>query len=232
MFGIHDDQYKWLLQYLGNEQPFYFLHYGLAAKKNDSDARGNFSVEELATHYCQEIERFYSEGPYQLIGYCGGGLIAYEIARQLVEKGKSVKLLVMCESYPGGLWKKLSLYQAILFFIRLSWPDKKIRITNIFFNKNTIFKDLTRKTPSFYHSFEPSFYQGSVIFFEALNKYADRICYLNASAENWRQLIKGKFDIYKIPGDHISILNDPDNAKIVANILKPRLSGNDGDKKN
>jgi amino acid adenylation domain-containing protein len=238
LFGIHDDHYKWLIKYLGNDQPFYFLHYGLAAKTNKSKAEIIPPVEELATHYRQEIEIFYPEGPYLLIGYCGGGLVAYEVARQLMERGKQVKLLAMCESYPKNRLKKLSLLQSFFIFINLDFQTKKMRI--LIFQKikmkqfinwiNKIFNNSQKKVDNQvkdfqyrYQSFKPNLYKGDITFFQALKN--NSILYnVISPEEGWKELIQGNLEIHGIPGHHGNVLLDPDNARMVGEILELKLT--------
>jgi len=47
-------------------------------------------VGETATHYIKALRRHQSEGPYHLIGYSYGGLLVYEMARQLLAAGEAV----------------------------------------------------------------------------------------------------------------------------------------------
>ncbi|EEF58139.1 non-ribosomal peptide synthetase [Pedosphaera parvula] len=58
------------------------------------------SIEEMASRYVSEIRGLQSEGPYFLGGYCFGGNVAFEMARQLREKGERVALLALFESMP------------------------------------------------------------------------------------------------------------------------------------
>jgi thioesterase domain-containing protein len=56
-------------------------------------------IEELASHYIDEMERFQPDGPYFLMGHSVGGVVAYEMARQLTAKDKQVGLVAMFDSY-------------------------------------------------------------------------------------------------------------------------------------
>src|SRR5437764_876494 len=47
-------------------------------------------LELSARRYVEELRRIQREGPYQLIGYSFGGVIAYEMARQLLASGERV----------------------------------------------------------------------------------------------------------------------------------------------
>ena len=80
-----------LARCLGTEQAFYGLQPpGLAADESPID-----SVEALAAHFVRELIARQPEGPYQLGGYCLGGLTAFEMARQLRAMGRDVRTLVL-----------------------------------------------------------------------------------------------------------------------------------------
>jgi thioesterase domain-containing protein len=55
------------------------------------------TVEAIAEHYCDELRSVQAEGPYSLGGYSFGGLVAFEMARQLTLLGEDVALLVLVE---------------------------------------------------------------------------------------------------------------------------------------
>jgi thioesterase domain-containing protein len=54
----------------------------------------------MASSYVQAVRSRQSEGPYRLGGYCIGGGVAFEMARQLEAVGESVELLVLVDSVP------------------------------------------------------------------------------------------------------------------------------------
>ena len=59
----------------------------------------NVSYEELASLYILHIKRIQPIGPYQLIGWSFGGVLAFEIARQLIEDSNLVSRVVLIDSY-------------------------------------------------------------------------------------------------------------------------------------
>ncbi|MBV9228234.1 MAG: amino acid adenylation domain-containing protein, partial [Chloroflexi bacterium] len=77
---------------LGEEQPFYLLEPydfdGLAVPP---------TFEEMAAAHLEVVRRVQPEGPYLLGGWCNGGLMAYEMARQLHAQGQTVELLVLMD---------------------------------------------------------------------------------------------------------------------------------------
>jgi amino acid adenylation domain-containing protein len=85
-----------LARYLGSDQPFYVLEpYSFAGLPVPP------SIEVMAAAHIQSMCAIQPEGPYLLGGFCNGGLIAYEMARQLQAAGQKVNLLVLMDSIPS-----------------------------------------------------------------------------------------------------------------------------------
>lgn len=57
-------------------------------------------VEDFAQFYIDAIRTLQPHGPYVLIGYSFGGLVALEMAQQLSKNGETIALLVMIDAYP------------------------------------------------------------------------------------------------------------------------------------
>lgn len=74
--------------------------YGLQAKGSDLKSEPLRSVAEMADFFMTAIRKTRAHGPYFLIGYSFGGVVMYEAARRLVEKGEHIGFLGMIESYP------------------------------------------------------------------------------------------------------------------------------------
>lgn len=92
--------YRDLVRFLGADQPVF----GLQAVGLDGDVPRHTTIEEMAAHYVREVRSFQPRGPYALAGYSMGGLIAYEMARQLQAAGGTVAPLVLLDTEPiGGL---------------------------------------------------------------------------------------------------------------------------------
>jgi thioesterase domain-containing protein len=58
------------------------------------------TIEEMASHYVKEIRKLQPTGPYYLGGLCAGGLIAFEVARQLEGYGEAIRHLAILEASP------------------------------------------------------------------------------------------------------------------------------------
>ncbi len=55
-------------------------------------------IEDMASHYVQEIRNQQPHGPYLLGGLCAGGVIAYEMASQLTRAGEVVELVALLDA--------------------------------------------------------------------------------------------------------------------------------------
>ena len=75
--------------------------YGMQARGIDLVETPLDRVEDLAEYHLAGIRQLQSTGPYILIGYSFGGLIAWEIAQRLLKSGQEVGLLAMLDSYPA-----------------------------------------------------------------------------------------------------------------------------------
>lgn len=63
------------------------------------------SMEAMAADYVREIRSLWPSGPYHLIGWSVGGIIAQVVAAQLQAEGAQVGLLAMLDSYPCEVWR-------------------------------------------------------------------------------------------------------------------------------
>jgi thioesterase domain-containing protein/acyl carrier protein len=79
------------------------------------------TLEDLAAEYVRLILRFQATGPYKLIGWSAGGVLAFEVARQLVATGRGVSLLAMIDTWAPGHNRRLSRLRAILADYSYRW---------------------------------------------------------------------------------------------------------------
>ena len=87
--------YRQLTRHLKADQPVY----GLQSQGLSGDGPLDSTIEEMAEHYVREIVAVQPQGPYALGGYCLGGVIAYEIAQQLIAAGKQAEIVIMLDTY-------------------------------------------------------------------------------------------------------------------------------------
>lgn len=59
------------------------------------------TLAEMAEHAIAVMRAAWPSGPYLLVGYSAGGLVALEIAQQLIAAGDTVPLVVLLDTYPS-----------------------------------------------------------------------------------------------------------------------------------
>src|SRR5271154_3945827 len=103
-------RFRELTAFLPDSQPVYAI---------DLDAlwgiEQEFTIEQLARFYLDLIRKIQGRGPYCLCGYSFGGLLAYEIAMQLIDEGDSVSLIALLDTPNPVLKSNLSVTDAVQF---------------------------------------------------------------------------------------------------------------------
>ncbi|AFY36084.1 amino acid adenylation domain-containing protein [Calothrix sp. PCC 7507] len=224
--------YQTLVRYLGSEQPVY----GLQAQGLDGKQAPHTRVEDMASHYIQEIRTVQPHGPYMLGGFSSGGTVAFEMARQLVAQGDRVALLAMFDTYSPSLYINhpslvRTLYVYLLTFLRLRSPDR----WNYFFAKVDWFKSMLTGKPSSKfdlwneHSFAEDANPYNMVLIEALKQatmadylpqpYAGKVTLFTTKevlrwcqfqpCRGWNGMAKKGVEIHEVPGTHLGMLGEP-----------------------
>ncbi|RTL91072.1 amino acid adenylation domain-containing protein [Ancylobacter aquaticus] len=79
--------------------------YGLQAPALAPGVPPPESLEALAAHYVEHIRAVYPHGPYHLLGWSVGGILAQAMAVRLAEAGAEVGVVAMLDSYPCDVWR-------------------------------------------------------------------------------------------------------------------------------
>ncbi|HEY9639116.1 MAG TPA: amino acid adenylation domain-containing protein [Coleofasciculaceae cyanobacterium] len=85
--------YRPMARYVDAKQPIY----GLSTQITGEIFLSN-QVKDLAAHYVQQMRIIQPHGPYLLAGVSFGGLVAYEVAQQLVAQGQEISLLALLDT--------------------------------------------------------------------------------------------------------------------------------------
>ena len=182
------------------------------------------SVEAMASAYADEILKVQPDGPYSLAGYSFGGLVAFEIARQLKGRGLEVRFLGLIDSYPDDGITMRRLWSRLRRVIRTPARERRALL-------GTIRQNLTirlRRPPGHavtqpalddprlpraiaevglmnkvaLQNYRPSILAGDVVFFQAT--FESQTLPSNPRPI-WRPLARG-LTIERIAGDHRSMI--------------------------
>ncbi|WP_372504850.1 amino acid adenylation domain-containing protein [Streptomyces telluris] len=90
--------YASLLPGLGPDQP---LH-ALQARGLTPGEPLPATLEEMAADHAERVRAIRPQGPYRLLGWSAGGVLAHAVAVRLQEAGEKVELLAMLDAYPAA----------------------------------------------------------------------------------------------------------------------------------
>ncbi|HEY6769290.1 MAG TPA: amino acid adenylation domain-containing protein [Candidatus Sulfotelmatobacter sp.] len=201
-----------LAQHMGTDRPFY----GVQAQGLEGDRAFHTKVEDMAAFYIKEIRARQPEGPYYLGGYSLGGLIAFEMSRQLQAEGQEVGLLALLDTYPG---KPKS--NKLLLSTLLTLPRRE-QMSYAFQRAKRIRKGIKRRFEAFFlpaplkavrkvfataeEGYKPQVYFGSATWFRATEKGLRGV---DNPTDDWSKWVTGGVEVHEIEGDHGSILKEP-----------------------
>ena len=79
------------------------------------------TIKETAGQYVRLIREIQPRGPYALVGWCNGGTLAFETARQLLESGEVVSRVFMIDTWVPGYFKRLGWLRSKLADYNYRW---------------------------------------------------------------------------------------------------------------
>jgi thioesterase domain-containing protein len=237
--------YDALAQALGPDQPLY------AFRSASEDAEHACGIEEMASIYVRDLKAFDPGGPHLIGGYSFGGLIAFEMARQLEAESQNPALVVMLDTFLPGYRTSVAFQRkANLFwenarvegfrYVARKARNKRDYWARIAKNKflcvagsalesmgcprpRRVRKALEeRKNFSELAAYSPGPYAGSVL--HIFCKHRQDI--LGKSEDDpyfgWGILDCSGFEMCPIPTDHSSLLSEP-SLSMVAQALNRKL---------
>ncbi|MCC6937274.1 MAG: amino acid adenylation domain-containing protein [Flavobacteriales bacterium] len=212
-FCVNGDEANYFLpKYMGNDMPFYaFFHQG-----EDGLPMRYTSVETIAARFIQEMKNVRPRGPYLLGGYSFGGIVAYEMACQLMEAGDEVPMLALFDTYAPTLYLELTkeeqrVYDPLKRVIMrrlVKLEQRRGRITNPKLRHFHIIDTYDRAVMAY----TPKPYKGRLTMFKASGSPG-------ADEMGWSALALGGLDVQHVPGDHYSMILEPQVA-----VLAQRLA--------
>ncbi|NEW50308.1 amino acid adenylation domain-containing protein [Nocardia cyriacigeorgica] len=96
MYGL-----SWCYAGFARYLPARYPIYGLQSPALSEERYLPRSLNEMARRYAAEIRAVQPEGPYRLLGWSLGGVIAHAVATELQAAGHEVTLLAMLDSHPA-----------------------------------------------------------------------------------------------------------------------------------
>jgi acetoacetyl-CoA synthetase len=178
-------------------------------------------IEDMARHNVEVIKAVQPKGPYALIGYSFGGLVALEMSRCLLADGENVALLALLDTYPHRRY--LSLAQRLELTLRRTkshlyklkqmpfgetlaygWRDLQRRLRLVGFETAETHPSLRIKDRSYvaFKQYRPQFYPGKIKFVRA-----EASSFLPSDpVAVWGKLV-AEIEVETVPGDHLEMVD-------------------------
>jgi thioesterase domain-containing protein/NAD(P)-dependent dehydrogenase (short-subunit alcohol dehydrogenase family) len=226
--------------HLGEDQPMY----GLLPRGLDGKDSYHARIEDMAADYVEAIRTMQPEGPYHLVGYSFGGIVAFEVAQQITAQRGQVGVLGLFDATEWhymnkvqgslGLSKRLKQWGEHLEAILLS--EDRVGYTKVLVGeksskiKSRLFptkgRPLSRKIGSIEEnnsyaaeSYHPKVYPGKLTLFRCTKREVHQG---DDPFMGWGEFAGGGTEVYPVPSTHFTILKGA-GAKVLADNLRSCL---------
>ncbi len=218
--------YMSLHRYLDDRLPVY----GIRQRGADGSEPLDRDFESLLDHYTKVVRTLQPEGPYRLAGSSMGGCIAYEVARRLRNEGAEISMVALLDTPGPGEVKTDSLVKDGRFdieeYLQAMSPDTLARIEAL--RKEAAEGDPVTGDLGRYHQvFETNLdlmaefciypYEGEVLFLRASERDAWNP---DHPEKAWEAMLNGKLQVATVPGNHITMLDEPNVKEVGAQLQK------------
>jgi len=244
--GLNILNFAHVINHFDEDQPVYGFQ-GIGPNGYDNWFK---SIEEMAACYIESILKINPKGPYAIAGFSFGGIVAFEMARQLNEQGKKVSLIALLDTYLDSSYyypssqKNLVRYydrtcKRLDFLMEMltSWKSLKFRanakkeyVLKKYFGQNNT---MTEQEVIALEEFE----KASSMVDKIVNRYHlkpqnlkvdlfrakdDENYKLDPTHLGWKKAALKGVKIHNITGNHLSIV-EPPNDKVLAKMLQDIL---------
>jgi thioesterase domain-containing protein len=171
----------------------------------------------MAAAFIREMRMVQPHGPYQLSGYSFGGIIAYEMAQQLVKAGEEVPVLVFFDTYDPREYLAVAKREAPLHLPLKVGVVR--RMAEFIFNSG---HDLPVKLR---HTYIIDTYNRAINNYK-VRPYDGRITLLRTSDSTgpvdmgWADLARGGVDVRSVPGNHYNMVKEPHVAALAEELKR------------
>ena len=204
------------------------------------------SVGEIADYLVPQILKVWPQGPYYLMGWSFGGVMALEVARRLEARGLKVQLVMLLDTRcPGSAGPIKRTTAEMIEHLRrhlapMSVREKTAFISNLVLNKlrsylpqkkqnfepypyDPVTKRMMEATVIVARQYQLSPYDGNVALFRIEDReYRMGFSYKPEPTFGWSKWIRGRLELITIAGDHESLIAEP-YASHVSEKIRERL---------
>ncbi|MFI1675879.1 amino acid adenylation domain-containing protein [Streptomyces sp. NPDC020607] len=198
--------YRELAASMGPEQPMYaFRAAGLEDGEEPFD-----SITAMADRYTQELLSNRPAGPYIIGGHSSGGVVAYEMARQLISRGAEPPLVLMLDTVTVAQSQQLGIstipdVRVLIDAFQEIAPEPTDALRSAIENDPRV-RDVVVRTNLALSRYQPEPCPADLVYVRA----ADRDQLLAPDAHQWwAGYCQGEMTVHHIPGNHFTIMEPP-----------------------
>ncbi|WP_315901217.1 non-ribosomal peptide synthetase [Rhodococcus sp. BP22] len=217
--------YAGFAQHLASGRPIY----GIQSPALSEDVELPRSIEEMATRYVQEIRRIQPHGPYRLVGWSLGGVIAHAMAVELERLGETVGTVALLDSHLNLV------VQDFRISLREALAEVGIDVDGIESMENLSEADVDRlqqaipsdlavidrerlkrifagavRSAELISEYRPSEFSGDLLYFSATEHLPTQV----GAAQRWRPYVGGDIIERPISGPHSQMTSPKSLAEI------------------
>lgn len=178
------------------------------------------NVKRITELYLNSIQKYQQQGPYFLCGESFGGIIALEVARELIKQGEEVKLVAMLDTHVPGFADRLSTWRkAMIHLMNEGMGSFSAKVWSKLINKDYMVRQegkLTTKTDSDDEFADVrEYFRKKAIDTYVIEPYDDPVILFRATQRSdfepkqidlgWGEYVKN-LTVINIEGDHLGIL--------------------------
>jgi thioesterase domain-containing protein len=237
------DTFRDLAAQLGDDRPVYGVHY-IGAQHEPELVR---NVARMAQLYAAEVRGVQRHGPYYLFGYSLGGMIVFELARELMAQGERVGLVIMADCAAPGYPQPAPLVNRIAIHVdnlrsrqaghRLEYLAQRFKNVRTRIAKLTGFipyvdpkevipphmKKLDAALWEAYRNYKPMPLNADVLFLTADTPPEWPTVSFDDPLRGWGDILRGRISQCSIPGTHLSVFA-PQNLPVLAARIRNGLA--------
>jgi amino acid adenylation domain-containing protein len=231
LFCIHPGgglgwSYSGLMRHLPSDRPIY----GLQARGILQPQMAPQTLDDMAADYLASIRQIQPTGPYNLLGWSFGGLVAHAIATRLQDQGESVALLAVLDTYPSSGdgepqgenvddGKLLADQLKALGYYRGDEPlqvsgaldilrQAGDLLSNLEEHQVTAILQVMKHNIRLATSFRPQRFDGDMLLFVATQDDG------SPPTDSWKSYVGGRIAIHEVDCEHVQMMQPAPLAKI------------------
>ncbi|WXK35240.1 amino acid adenylation domain-containing protein (plasmid) [Mycetohabitans rhizoxinica] len=212
--------YMGLSNYLHPDQPLY----GLQARGFDGTSPLASTLDEMVSDYLEQMRRVQPKGPYCLLGWSLGGIVAHSMAVRLEHEGEKVALLTLLDSTPfaGKAFEKQD-NQLDQVMIREVFADHYGNELVSAMGEHLLEKteEIGKNNVRIVRDYSPSQYGGNALLFRATVAEAGYETLVMPDA--WNPYVQGNIEVFDVHCSHGAMLK-PESTAFIGPILARKLN--------